>query len=828
MEIRKHYGSRTSIPTFDQAQLAAPPISCAPVFSWVWNAPVTHEETQAQILEMKRLGIRSFYIIPEPKTFRPTTMPTELEPDYLTPPYFEEFAYAAEFARKNGMVCWLYDEGGWPSGGACGKVLKKYPHLARRSLERRELILPAGEPYHPSSDDVVAAFVNANEMISDGFVSDADSTIDEYISQRHFFRSAGTPDYPDLTRAESTERFIELTHEGYKPYMEKYFGSTVTSVFTDEPKAPDGIPYCAETEEAFIEKYGFSPRPYLPMLTGRDKTSPRADEIRIKWFDLCSELFCGNFLMKCREWSNENGLEFVGHLDRDDTNLGCMTAGNFNLMRALRCFDIPGIDVIWRQIFPSEGKRNGFFPRHASSAAAQVGSHFAFTESMGVYGNGMTFDQMRYVIGHQAIRGINIFNMMLIPYGRSGSLMSGEAPFFLEAHACCADTDIFVRYMEQLTYLFSIGERQADIALYYPIADFQSHSAAQTASDSFTKSAEMLEDAHLDFDIVDDDVFLSAERDALENGVIAKNLARYRVIVVPECRFMPTESRAVLDEFAKNGGRVIGADEAVGTVRPCIDVNGEAPLRLMKRTFVDGELIFCFNESTRTETFTASLANAGSDGKRKYLIIPEDGTIRDITGDGLTLTLLPGQTAAILISDREYDTVTEKTYPSEITLPCECDFRRTKSFVIGEMEYENHVIDEEPAPITLGDWRARVGDNFSGSGTYTIRFAKPEGVGDDFLLDLGDVKYTCSVKLNGTELGRRVMPPYRYTVPSALLESDNTAEITVTNTTGNQYQYTKSFDKWSGWQIPGYYRTSKEFDRDTLPGGLYGPVKLMR
>lgn len=826
MEIRKYFGNRRNFSAFDQSEFSSPPISCAPVYSWLWNGPVTREETESQILEMKRLGIRSFYIIPEPKSFRPATMPTELEPDYLTAPYFEEFAYAVEFAKKNGMVCWLYDEGGWPSGSACGKVLLRYPHLARMSLDRREITLNAGDEYKKSSYDVLSSFVNISEQIDDGYTAEEECIVDEYFISRKFFRSAGSADYPDLTLAESAERFIDVTHEGYKPYLEQYFGSEITSVFTDEPKAPDGVPYRPETEAAFIEKYGFSPRPYLPMIMGRDRTSPRSDEIRIKWFDLCSELFCENYLMKCREWSNGNGLEFVGHLDRDDTNLGCMDVGNFNLMRALRCFDVPGIDVIWRQIFPSEENRNGFFPRHASSAAAQVGSHYAFTETMAVYGNGMTFEQMRYVIGHQAIRGINIFNMMLIPYARRGYLMAGEAPFFLESHACCADTDVFTRYIERLTYLCSIGERQVDIALYYPISDFQSNSAAEKSSDGFTKAAETLEDAHLDFDIIDDDVLLSAERDELKNGVIVKNLARYSVIVVPECEFMPEDSRKILGEFVKGGGRVISADDAVGAVKPCIDVSG-GDLQLMKRTFDGGELIFCFNESTRTERIAVSLANISYIGKRKYLVSLESGTLRDIVGDEINLTLVSGQTAVIFITDKEYDSVCEKEYGNEITLLDRCVFRRTNSFIIGDMEYENREIIEKPEPIVLGDWRDRVGDDFSGSGVYSFSFEMPESFGEDFVLDLGDVKYTCDVTLNGSRLGRRVMPPYRYTVSSDILGIENTLEVKVSNTSGNQYRYTKSFDKWSDWQISGYFKTTRTFDCDTLAGGLFGPVKIL-
>ena len=102
---------------FDVQSFKNPDISFAPVYSWVWNGVLTRERIDDQLEEMKRLGVRNFYIIPEPKGFRPVSMPTEMDPDYLTEPYFEEFAYAIEKGVQLGMECWIYDEGGWPSGG---------------------------------------------------------------------------------------------------------------------------------------------------------------------------------------------------------------------------------------------------------------------------------------------------------------------------------------------------------------------------------------------------------------------------------------------------------------------------------------------------------------------------------------------------------------------------------------------------------------------------------------------------------------------------------------------------------------------------------------
>lgn len=102
--------------------ISDPPSRYSVCYVWAWNAPVTREETEEQIRKMLKAGIRSFCIVPLPKEFRPTSMKTNLEPDYLSEEYFKAVKHAVDFAAQQEMTVWLYDEGGWPSGGACRRV----------------------------------------------------------------------------------------------------------------------------------------------------------------------------------------------------------------------------------------------------------------------------------------------------------------------------------------------------------------------------------------------------------------------------------------------------------------------------------------------------------------------------------------------------------------------------------------------------------------------------------------------------------------------------------------------------------------------------------
>ena len=160
---------------FDLLSFQFPGIAHAPVYAWVWNSVCTAEIIDEQLAEMRRLGIRAFYIIPEPKEFRPHNMPTEMEPDYLSPDYLGLCAYAAEKGREMGMRCWLYDEGGWPSGGACGLVLRDHPEYAKEVLRRADRELSADSPYVKGSPDVLGAFLPDGTPVEEGTVFPRDT-----------------------------------------------------------------------------------------------------------------------------------------------------------------------------------------------------------------------------------------------------------------------------------------------------------------------------------------------------------------------------------------------------------------------------------------------------------------------------------------------------------------------------------------------------------------------------------------------------------------------------------------------------------------------------
>ena len=120
---------------------------------------------------------------------------------------------------------------------------------------------------------------------------------------------------------------------------------------------------------------------------------------------------------------------------------------------------------------------------------------------------------------------------------------------------------------------------------------------------------------------------------------------------------------------------------------------------------------------------------------------------------------------------------------------------------------------------------------FAGTALYRIEFDLPESPADNWRLDLGDVRESARVFINGKPAARLWSVPYSAPVGEFLRPGRNLLEIEVTNLSANRirdlelrhvnwkifydinfadHNY-QAFDA-SGWQV--------------VPSGLLGPVRL--
>ncbi len=802
------------------------PIELAPIYGWNFNDRLDKERIKQQIDDMIRAGIRAVYVLPEPKNFR-TQIPTMLEPEYLSDEYMEYFGFALNYAKENGMLMWLYDEGGWPSGSVCGEIYKRDKSTAKKHLGEFKCEVKKGE-YYKIPEDAIGVFSNGIRLISD-FTAEADTELKEYrlVDDIVEYTEIGNRKTPyekavsfvgntDINEKRTIDLFLELTHERYLKRFGGDFGTHLTMMFTDEPR-PANTAWFSGIEKMFYEKYGYDILDCLPALF----TDNEDDNVRIDYRALCGDNLRRVFFDYIREWCHKNNLLFCGHVDLDNLTEGGAAMNYGSTLDLLRGMDVPGVDVIWRQIFPfADGSRVSentcpFFPRMASSAASQSGGNLSLTESLGVYGLGVTMDQMRYIFNYQAIRGVNIMNPLLISYGTRHHFSFGERPYFNAEIPGHDELTLINNYYSRISYLTATGRRNVRCALYISAEDLN---AGGIRSRDFARKFDIeglrLEMAGIDFDIIDSKGILEG---TLSDGVLHIGAASYDAVVLPQGVNVCAEVKKIISSLR-------------GAPKPLLKSSiGFEDLRVSSRVFDDGSIMYLlFNEGLGAVNAYAEI----SDKRPSYILDPKTGAAYNsdavISQDGsrVNFSLESGDMIGIIFTESRVEITKRKAYEKSIPLT-DFELRRVRKFVIDKSGFYDVALNEEFRPFKLGSWDELFGCDFSGEAEYRT-FVELDKISGGARLSLGKLCYSASVYVNDTFIGCAGLSPCEVNINKDILkEGRNKIIIKTANTAANQMLYSDAEDSFSARELTPYNDRARAFEEDSLESGLFGPVTLM-
>jgi len=793
---------------FEPASFRTTDTQMGPVYSWVWDAPVTEEIIRSQIDDMADAGIRTFYVIPEPPEFRPANMITTMTPDYLGPEFFELIKLAVSYGNSKGMEVWVYDEGGWPSGSACGQVVAKRPDLAAKKLTGRTVELPAGTAYVPG-EGTLASFIDKKRVFAGEVFADT-------VEITEYFRLMGGR-MPDLTEWDTAKVFMELTHERYQKAFDELGDHYVPCLFTDEPlNAMPVFPY--DFPEVFEKEYGYSILDYLyvfehknnPMVFDRDDLNEQEKKARSDYGILVGKLLAERCYGPMQEWCRAHGFILTGHLDRDHM-IDRYVAAYGNPMKILRTLDMPGIDVILRQIYPKENpilEGQGFFPRLAPSAAAQTGHLLSISETFGVYGNEVTYDQMRWITNYQLVRGVQVLNPMIIPLGRDGALGYGERPYFCKEMPGYYHLKQFNENIGRTTYFMSCGLPALDNALFLPVEEIWED---QKFVQAYHELGDKLESENIDFDIIDKEAILSGE---VIDGALHVGHAVYKKIWLPE-GVVPTGKLAeILSQLSGE------------TDTPACSDNNKLKIRVRK--FEDELYIMAFAEDIVPVSGTVTIDS----GKACYKADPETGKLWklcDASESGkqeIRVSLVPGEALLILVTDKAYDA--ETALPLSGTVAA----KLTACTQVAELIADEKGIRRDTTVKELAvaeSFAELVGKEFSGEICYrlTLELSETDIAHKRFVLRADGLQHSADVKVNGKEAGIIAVKPYVLEICSCLLKAgENVLELTVGNTGANRYGATDTSVWFESKYTGPYHPQEQNFERERQDGGLFGAVVL--
>ena len=740
---------------FNKSSFVTPPRDCEVVYGWEWNTPVTKELIDAQLKEAHEAGIKGLYVLPFPKNYMPGCFASTMEPDYLSDEFMELVKYTVIEGRKLGMEMWIYDEGGWPSGGACGLTHKQHPETIEQVLRPKYKLLKKGEKYS-LPENAIAAYDSYTQLPNE-FVAEKDMTVWEYYLENTYWQSNCRV---DCSNKGVIDTFLNNTYERYYSVMGELFGSDISLVFTDEPTVQN-ITIPRNFFELFKAEYGYDAMDYLPVIM--DVENVKTDHecrVRIDYGRLVGKLFYENFSRNIESWCANHNIFMGGHMDHEHLANGGATRGYFSHLHALGGFDVPGIDVIWEQIRYPYGGRSPvsddaypFYPRVASSASRQSGRNLSLTESLGVFGDGVTPDEIRYVLNYQAIRGINVFNFLMLTSGREGLMAMGERPVFCPQKPGFYHLRQINEYLARVAYLVRLGEAEIDTALYQPCADYWAKTEyANEAIDCFTKAGIELENKHVPFDMIDDYAIMNAEVtcDGLKIGD-----ATYKHIVVPKCRFMPDDVKAKIAPF-------------VGCGDPLVNVSTPA-LKVMGRKLDSGRLLFVFNECEGHITEALDVT-----AKNIYRLDLNNGGMYKV--DKAVVDIDCGDIAVFFLTDNEYEAISTEVESSfEIKGFETSKIRQFKMLKSGVTSVD---VDVNTA----------IAPEFSGEITYIKEYSLDEAIDANALyrISLKDTSVTASVAVNGKTIAIFGTNPMSTIISGKDIPACGTMEVVVANTAANE------------------------------------------
>jgi len=483
--------------------------------------------------------------------------------DYLrSEAHWAALVRAVESCKQLGMAVWIYDEDGYPSAAAGGRVLER-----NRAFEAQVLACDRGRP-DPFFLRPAYEFTHASNNY--------------YASRR----------CPNLLDAAAIKCFVEVTHDEYRRRLGGHLGTTVKAFFTDEPslmavhlgQLPESVrrnvrvadpvddkaaclptvPWCTDLPEQYRRRHDEDLMAVRRSLFEGTSEADRA--VRRRFWALVADLVAERFFGQIQDWCRANRVASSGHGLWEENVLHHVPLYG-NLFKSLLRMDIPGLDLLTSD--PMAAVREGWVTAGLPASAAifnggrRVMTEVSdFSQTMGGKGPA-SLEMMQATAAWQAALGVTEFTSY---YGTLGQILSNPP-------AGAAVGPEYGRYVGRLNALLREARLEPDVLLYYPVCDLWSEylpvgdrlslekqsPKAQQLVKSFLGAGRRMTAAQVSLAVVDHEVLAKAE---VRDGAAWLAGRRFGALALPAGAELPEGAAAVARKLAGAGGIVMQDGDA--------------------------------------------------------------------------------------------------------------------------------------------------------------------------------------------------------------------------------------------------------------------------
>ncbi|WP_261302433.1 glycosyl hydrolase [Paenibacillus andongensis] len=511
-------------------QLQNPPVQYRSVPLWSWNDKLETEELERQIEEMHKAGIGGFFMHARGGLLTP----------YMGKEWMSAVRTCIEKSKELGMTPWLYDENGWPSGFADGKV----PALGIAYQQKRLAYEQA--PFQNPAERTIGFYAKSEHGYR------LLSAADESGADLRFFYEVN-PYYIDTLSVETVRAFIETTYEAYWERFGEEFGDDLKGVFTDEPQFARGhLPWSFDLEHAFESRYGYDLKEALPALFMNVEGASKA---RYDYWECVTAMFTQSYAKQIGDWCDSKGWSATGHVVDEQVLMQQVTSVG-DPMAFYEYLQIPGCD--WLGRFISE---EPIVPKQVGSVAHQLGKKMTITESFGCSGWNVSFEDLKRIGEWQFVHGINLMCQHLQGYTLRGLRKRDYPPSLFYQQPWWEDYKAFNDYFARLSMLLSEGTRQPEVLLLHPIRSAWVHQCGEDSSgiepyhQAFSQLSRLMCQTFVEHDYGSESII--ERHGSVSNSTFIIGEAAYRVVIIPPSTTLNRVTVDLLKQFVLQGGSLV-------------------------------------------------------------------------------------------------------------------------------------------------------------------------------------------------------------------------------------------------------------------------------
>lgn len=634
-------------------------------------------------------------------------------------------------------------------------------------------------------------------------------------------------------------------------------GCPFPSCFFNDSFEVYGAGWTDRLPEEFYNEHGYRIEDHIKAFAANDG-SPESSQLLADYRSTLGRLYMENFVLPWREWAHSHGVR-----TRHQAH-----GAPANLVDVYAAADIPECESFGQSPFDISGlhrtgdsRPNDADPavfKFASSAAHLTGKPYTSCETLTWLTEHFhtSLALCKPEIDLVLASGVNHIVFHGAPYSPAGSEFPGWK-FYASVNMSPTNKSIWevskplFDYITRCQSFLSAGEPDADMLIYFPYHDILHHHHGKQfmmldihkmnqTMPQFKEDVLSIIRSGYDVDYVSDALLEGVE---VSHGMLVTAAGtRYKGLVLPtQTEFMPEATRQKISALRDAGARIVTMDG--------LDGCGVLPEPAMMMPGV--HMVRRSNEAGGKNYFIANLGPSdirelelACDSRAVEIFDPMTGC----RGMAQIISREDGMTR-VRVDLRSGESVLLKTFRHAPSGSPQWKYLSEASEAMDLTASEWDLIFVRSTPpmpqqsyhlSRLMPWsELEGGDRNEAVGVYSVDFVLPETLSDEYVLDLGDVRESAVVRVNGTEVGTLLAAPFELRIGEFLHPGANHIEMEVRNLPANRIaQMDRDGVIWRIFKDANVATVVSRRDESghtlstyewwpVVPSGLIGPVRVV-